>query len=263
MYDYHSHSFFSDDSSVPLKDMIETAISMGIKELAITDHYDPDYPDKNFPFEIDFNLYHQALLEAEKKYSKKIKIIKGIEIGIQHGETNNKCRKAAADFPYDFIIGSFHCTGGLALYDEYFKERSDEEGVREFYDYVYDGICDFNDFDVLGHMNVIDRYVNKIPNYPQYMFRIEQILTKLISLGKGIEFNTSSARYGLGERTTPSIEILTLYKALGGEIITIGSDAHQEKYLGYKYKEAVETLSSHGFKYITTFDHRVAKQIKI
>ena len=71
MYDYHSHSFFSDDSSAPLKDMIEAAISMGIKELAITDHYDPDYPDKNFPFEIDFNLYHQALLEAEKKYSKK------------------------------------------------------------------------------------------------------------------------------------------------------------------------------------------------
>ncbi len=263
MYDYHSHSFFSDDSSAPLKDMIEAAIHKGIKELAITDHYDPDYPDKNFPFEIDFSLYHQALLEVEKKYSKNIKIIKGIEIGIQHDETNEKCRKAVTDFPYDFIIGSFHCASGQALYDDYFKTRSDEEGVREFYDYVYDGICDFIDFDVLGHINVIDRYVTRIPAYSQYMFKIEQILTKLISMGKGLEFNTSSYRYGLGERTTPSKEILTLYKDLGGEIITIGSDAHQEKHLGYKYKEAVEIISSHGFKYITTFDHRVPKQIKI
>lgn len=263
MYDYHTHSFFSDDSSAPLKNMIEAAINIGIKELAITDHYDPDYPDKDFPFDIDFKLYHRSLLEVEQKYSKKIKIIKGIEIGIQHGETNKKCLKCASDFPYDFIIGSFHCAGGQALYDQYFKERSDEDGVREFYDYVYNGICDFNDFDVLGHINVIDRYANKIPAYPEYMYKIEQILSKLISMGKGIEFNTSSERYGLGDRTTPSKEILTLYKSLGGEIITIGSDAHKEKYLGYKYKEAVEILSSHGFKYITTFDSRVAKQIKI
>ncbi|MBK5263447.1 MAG: histidinol-phosphatase HisJ family protein, partial [Peptostreptococcaceae bacterium] len=238
MYDYHSHSSFSDDSSVPLKDMIEAAISMGIKELAVTDHYDPDYPDKNFPFDLNFNLYHQALLTAEKEYLKNIKIVKGLEIGIQHGETNKKCYLAASAFPYDFIIGSFHCCGGQDLYSEYFIKRSDEDGVREFYDYVYEGICDFNDFDVLGHINVIDRYVNKIPDYSQYMFKIEQILTKLINMGKGIELNTSSFRYGLGERTTPSKEILTLYKSLGGEIITIGSDAHSEKQLGYKYKEA-------------------------
>jgi len=263
MYDYHSHTFFSDDSSTPLKNMVEASIRLGIKELAITDHYDPDYPDKCFPFDLDFTLYHKALLEAEKEYSKKIKVIKGIEIGIQHGETNKKCCQAASDFPYDFIIGSFHCCCGHDLYKEYFAERSDEEGVREFYDYVYDGICDFNDFDVLGHINVIDRYVNKIPEYSQYMFKIEQILTKLISLGKGIEVNTSSFRYGLGERTTPSKEILTLYRTLGGEIITIGSDAHQEKHLCYKYKEAVEILSSHGFKYLTTFENRVPKQIKI
>ncbi|MBK5246429.1 MAG: histidinol-phosphatase HisJ family protein [Peptostreptococcaceae bacterium] len=263
MYDYHSHSFFSDDSSVPLKNMIEAAISMGIKELAVTDHYDPDYPDKNFPFDLDFNLYHQALLAAEKEHSKNIKVVKGLEMGIQHGETNKKCYLAASDFPYDFIIGSFHCCGGQDLYSKYFIERSDEDGVREFYDYVYEGICDFNNFDVLGHINVIDRYVSKIPDYSQYMFKIEQILTKLINMGKGIELNTSSFRYGLGERTTPSKEILALYKSLGGEIITIGSDAHREKQLGYKYKEAIEILISHGFKYITTFDKRVAKQIKI
>lgn len=263
MYDYHSHSFFSDDSSTSLDHMIEAAIKLGIKEMAITDHYDPDYPDKNFPFDLDFEAYYKALMEVEAKYSSEIKIIKGIEIGIQHGETHIKCHAAAEAFPYDFILGSFHCSSGEDLYSEYFKTRNDEEGVKEFYDYVYQGICEFNNFDVLGHINVIDRYVGKIPNYFQYMDKIELILKKLIEMGKGIELNTSSFRYNLGDRTTPSKEILKLYKDLGGEIITIGSDAHRESHVGYMYKEATEILTSHGFKYITTFDKRVPKQIKL
>lgn len=263
MYDYHSHSLFSDDCSTPMNKMVEAAIKLGIKEFAITDHYDPDYPDRNFPFELDFNKYHNALLEIQAKYSDYIKIIKGIEIGIQHGKTNIKCSNAAAAFPYDFILGSFHCSSGQDLYAEYFKTRSIDDGIKEFYDYVYQGINDFNNFDVLGHINVIDRYVISVPNYSQYMGAIELILKKLIEMGKGIEINTSSYRYGLGERTTPSSEILTLYKQLGGEIITIGSDAHTEHHVGFMYKEATEILKFHGFKYITTFDKRVPTQIKI
>lgn len=263
MYDYHSHSFFSDDSTTPLRDMVEAAIKKGLKEIAITDHYDPDYPDPNFPFDLEFEAYYRALLQVEEEYSSKIKIIKGIEIGIQHGDTHEKCHMAAKAFPYDFILGSFHCSSGEDLYTEYFKTRNDENGVKEFYDYVYEGICEFEDFDVLGHINVIDRYVTAVPDYAQYMDKIRQILKKLIETGKGIELNMSSFRYNLGDRTTPSKEILSLYKELGGEIITIGSDAHRESHIGYMYREATEILNSHGFKYITTFDKRIPKQIKM
>lgn len=263
MYDYHTHSFFSDDSITPLKEHIQAAIDLGIVELAITDHYDPDYPDKNFPFDLDFNGYHNALLEAEQNFSGKIKIIKGIELGIQHGETNNKCRIAAKSFPYDFIIGSFHSAAGEDLNSGFFNTRSDKEGIMEFYQYVFQGISDFNDFDILGHINVIDRYVKKVPDYNDYYDIIEEILKKLIHMGKGIEINTSSYRYGLMPLSTPSKAILQLYKKLGGEFITIGSDAHKPSQLGYMYKEATEMLLFHGFKYITTYEKRVAKQIKI
>lgn len=262
MYDYHSHSNFSDDSSTPLRDMIHAAIDKGIQELAITDHYDPDYPDRNYPFELDFKPYQDALLAAESEFSSRIKIIKGIEIGIQLGDTISKCETAANSFPYDFILGSFHCASGEDLYTEFFKTRSDEKGIEEFYDYVFKGIEAFSNFDVMGHINVIDRYVKNIPPYAPYMEILEAILKKLINMGKGIELNTSSFRYGLGERTTPSKEILSMYKDLGGEIITIGSDAHRESHLGYMYKEATEILHSHGFRYLTTFEKRIPKQVK-
>ena len=263
MYDYHSHSDFSDDCTTPLRDMVRAAVTAGIRELAVTDHYDPDYPDRNFPFELDFSAYHKGLEEVGREFSDRIRIVKGIEIGIQHGDTNQKCRETAAAYPYDFIIGSFHCTGGQDLYTEYFKTRSDEAGVAEFYEYVYQGIRDFQDFDVLGHINVIDRYVKQIPDYRPYMEIIEAILKELISLGKGIEINTSSFRYGMNGRTTPSAEILTLYKDLGGEIITYGSDAHRESHLGYKYKEAMEILQHHGFRYLATFRERKCTPILI
>ena len=122
---------------------------------------------------------------------------------------------------------------------------------------------DFDDFDFLVHINVIDRYVNEIPLYNDFLEIIENILKYLISKGKGIEINTSSQRYGLKMLSTPNDMILNLYKELGGEIITIGSDAHKTSQLGYLYKEATELLKYHGFSYITTFEKRLPTQIKL
>ena len=45
LYDYHTHTDFSDDSDTPMTQMVEKAVSLGIQHLAITDHYDPGYPD--------------------------------------------------------------------------------------------------------------------------------------------------------------------------------------------------------------------------
>ena len=70
---------------------------------------------------------------------------------------------------------------------------------------------------------------------------------------KGIEINTSCYRYGLKD-LTPSVEILKLYKKLGGDIITIGSDGHDVDQYGFKIQETKQILKDLGFKYIYTFD---------
>ena len=44
-YDYHTHTFFSDDSDAPMTLMLDAGIKNGLAEMAITDHYDPGYPD--------------------------------------------------------------------------------------------------------------------------------------------------------------------------------------------------------------------------
>ncbi|MDD4563922.1 MAG: histidinol-phosphatase HisJ family protein [Eubacteriales bacterium] len=255
MYDYHTHSSFSDDSRTPMNEMIEAAIKLGIKEMAITDHYDPNYPDQEFPFEMDFAGYHKALNEAKDTYQGRIKVVKGIEIGIQHGKILDKCIKAAKSYDYDFILGSFHCAEGMDLNSRaFFKDRSIEDSYIAFYTYMLDCLKVYKDYDVLGHINVIDRYTDQISPYPVYSELVDEILKLIISDGKGIEINTSSYRFGLKD-TTPSKKILQRYSELGGEIITIGSDSHKIP-LGNYFDRAKDMMKSAGLKYLATFNQR-------
>ena len=78
-YDYHTHSDFSDDSPTPLKDMLDAAVKIGLTGIAVTDHFDPGYPDSDYPFELDFENYTRMLESYIEEYSKQLKIAKGIE----------------------------------------------------------------------------------------------------------------------------------------------------------------------------------------
>lgn len=264
MYDYHSHSNISADGHAPMNEMVQAALNAGLLEIAITDHYDPDYADSNWPSDLDFPSYHTAMEETSDTFRGRIKVVKGIEIGLQHGETLQKCRNAAQSYDYDFIIGSFHCAEGIELSQgDFFDNRSVEEATTAFYEYCYQCLLEYEDFDVLGHLNIIDRYGPRIPTSSCYIDHVSEILTLLINKGKGIELNTSSFRYGMGNHTTPTEEILKRYYELGGEIITVGSDAHHPRHVASGLDWGYEKLRSLGYRYITTFDRRVPSFIKL
>ena len=101
---------------------------------------------------------------------------------------------------------------------------------------------------------MIKRY-DKCGEYPFEKVKplIQKILKTIIKDGKGIEVNTSCFRYGIND-LTPSIDILKSYRSLGGEIITIGSDSHEEGHLGHKINDVQGILKELGFKAVYTFD---------
>ena len=255
-YDYHTHSSFSDDSDTPLTEMLDGAIKAGICEIAVTDHYDPGYPDKEFPFELEFDRYHKTLEELVPLYEKKgLTVAKGIEIGIQHHKLD-LCRQAASSYDYDYIIGSFHCALGEPLYNgHFFDGKSPKQAFIDYFTYMYDNLKVYKDYCNVGHLNLVARYAEESADFRDYGEYVEAILKMIIEDGKGIELNTSSFKYKMTE-TCPSKEILTLYRQLGGEIITIGSDAHSPDRLADHFDYAVEYLQSLGFKYLASFRHR-------
>ena len=71
--------------------------------------------------------------------------------------------------------------------------------------------------------------------------------------GKGLELNTSGMDRCGGFLPTP--EYFRRFKELGGEIVTIGSDAHRSDRVGQYSSQACQVLADI-FGYVCTFEGR-------
>ena len=272
-FDQHIHSAFSCDSKPEntIGHIAESAISAGLSGIAITDHFDPLWPDEtpfgDFEyFELDIPAYQAALTEAENIYSDRILFSKGIELGLLSGKANDKCLKVVRGFPYDFVIGSVHYSETTPIdYTPFHEGRLLPDILDEYYGIIIDSIKEFKDYDVLGHINSIDRYTDELAPGSLYMSYIDEIIKLVISDGKGIEINTCSygRYYRPGEYGTPTLAILKRFRELGGEIVTIGSDAHKTEDVGAFIEKGEDLLHSAGFKYQAVFKERKPEFCKI
>lgn len=263
LYDYHMHSSFSADSTTPMEDMINKSIELGLKEICFTDHIDYNITRKHIST-IDYADYFEKLDYYKNKYANKISIKKGIEMGLQL-PILERCSKEINDYDFDFIIGSVHtidefelCTG------EYHQGKSQHETYQDYYESLYTIIREYKDYSVLGHLDLIKRYGGYKKTLDDNLFsdQLEAILKQAIYDGKGIEINTSSFRYNLPD-STPSSYILKLYKSLGGEILTVGSDSHITSQVAHKFDVTKDLLKEHGYKYICRFNKLQPEFIKI
>lgn len=262
--DFHLHSHFSADSDTPLETMIQAGIKKGLDIMCFTEHHDPEFPcrrgESRTMFHLDIAAFHKSLAQLKEKYSSQIKILFGVELGIQAKlAKEHLCYTNSYDF--DFIIGSSHlCNGENPFYPEFFEGKLEEKAYSEYFHSILDNIKAFDNFDVYGHLDYIVRYgPNKNANYSylKYADILDSILTLLIAKQKGIEINTGGLKYGLGD-TNPCTDVIKRYRELGGEIITVGSDAHIPEYTGYEFEKAATILKSCGFDYYTVFEKRSA-----
>ncbi|MGL5054037.1 MAG: histidinol-phosphatase HisJ family protein [Cetobacterium sp.] len=257
--DYHIHSNFSGDSIENLDKICKKAIELGIKEIAITDHMDLDVKENyNSPnFTLNLNEYISTILKIKDIYKKDVDIKIGMEFGIQKhlGSIGDEIIKKN---PFDFIISSVHSIDRLLLdQKEFWCNKSRDDAHNKYFLEILRSVENFNQFSVVGHLDFITRYggvdKNKIIDYIKYGDIIDKILKTLISKGKGIEINTSGIRYN-ENRFYPCDDIVKRYFELGGEIITIGSDAHKSSDVGKDFKKAYDFLENIGVKYISSFD---------
>ena len=265
--DYHVHTAFSDDSVYPLEEVIRDAIRMGMDEICITDHVDYgvkvdwdcgqeiQYRKGDPLANVDYPRYMEKIRALKEEYQGKITIRTGMEFGVQM-HTIPEFEALFARYPFDFIILSIHQVEDKEFWTQDFQRgRTQKEYNERYYQEMLDVVKAYKNYSVLGHLDLIKRY-DEAGIYPFENVKpmIEEILKIVIVDGKGIELNTSFHRYGLSD-SMPSREILKLYRELGGEIVTIGSDSHKPEHLGAYIDEGHEILKSLGYKQFCTFEN--------
>ena len=261
--DYHLHTSFSGDSVTPMEDMILKGIELGLTSMCFTEHMDMDYvyvkSEENGMFELNTDSYLYELAKYKEKYSPKIHLLFGVELGIQP-HLRRELAIYVKNFDFDFVIASSHLCNRKDPYYPYFYEgRTDEEAYREYFSSILDNLKAFSNFDVYGHLDYVVRYgKTKDTNYcyDKYQDILDKILETLLEKEKGLEINTGAINYGLRD-LNPCTEILKRYRELGGEIITVGSDAHAPSSIAKGFDRAAEILTACGFQYYTTFEKRI------
>ncbi|MBB5263142.1 histidinol-phosphatase (PHP family) [Catenibacillus scindens] len=257
--DDHLHTRFSFDGKADPEDVCRQAIGRGLSEICITDHMDI-YSDQPYTYQLDCENWKKTMDDLKEKYRGKLLVHVGIELG-QPQINPKQARIFMEKYSMDFIIGSIHnIENDLDIYYCDYKNMD----IRKFYSHYIDWLMELAknyDFDVMGHITYPSRYIleqtGTAPDMTEFYDRFRQLFKCVIEKGRGIELNLSGLARG-GGKPMPEEDLLKLYRECGGEIITVGSDAHVASQVGTISKAGQEILAGAGFRYITWFEERKA-----
>lgn len=280
LIDCHTHTQFSVDSEADLGMCAERADRLGLAAYAVTDHCECNswYPAEHYSDGDDMHdsyCYKDCFLDSvaavtalKEKYNGKLNLICGVEMG-QPQAAPEAAAFINADERVDFIIGSLHQIRGEKdfYYIDYIDLGTDKiYDLLERYFMELNEMCRTNSFDVLGHLTYCLRYMKQRHGIEPDISRFDNIIADsfrtLAQNGKGIEINTSGLRQGFGE-TFPNLRYTKLFREMGGEIISVGSDAHTAEDIGKNVRDGIEIAKAAGFTRIAYFKKRQPQFIAI
>ncbi|NCB04119.1 MAG: PHP domain-containing protein [Clostridia bacterium] len=255
--DTHTHTDCSVDGHCSLDALCGAAKQKGVRVLAVTEHYDFDTRGGR-----DYYMAHAARRYTEfaraREAALETLLLYGIEIGQPHlapAET-----KAFIDANrFDMVIGSLHDLRPER--DIYHIAYTDAAVCRAVLDDYYAEMLELlaqPQFDTLGHLDYALRVMGTcFPSADLTPWRdaIDALLRRLVATGVALELNTAACRRWMG-----SLQhlrwVFERYRALGGERVTTGSDAHRTDDLAAHMDEAYDLLRAAGFRYVTYYEQR-------
>jgi histidinol-phosphatase (PHP family) len=172
----------------------------------------------------------------------------------------------ASDDEIDFVIGSLHQPRNSL---DYYEVDYDRVNLSKLFRLYYDEMMEMvtaGCYDVIGHINLHLRYMSASlrarTDLSPYLGITRKILREVARAGKGIEINTSGLWQGAGI-TLPPTEVVKMFREEGGEIVTIGSDAHRLERVGHTLEDGVKCLVSAGFDKFAFYKKRIPHFRKI
>ncbi|SEO19945.1 histidinol-phosphatase [Paenibacillus sp. OV219] len=252
-FDLHTHHFRCGHADGNIEDYIKAGIREGLGVIGISDHspYFGSKLDHENPgitmAKSEFAQYVDEVLRLKEKYEGKIDVLLGVESDFfpEHAKLYSDI---FAGYPFDYIIGSVHRSGGVSIFNRNrWKGKSSEQQVeqkREYYDLIAQSARS-GMFQILGHIDAMKGY------YPAFSAInaddvIDATLQAIAESSVSIEINTSGSTKDVGG-WYPSDAILE--RALHyGVSVTFGSDAHRPSRVGDEWELVAKRLKEIGFK---------------
>ena len=254
MFDFHMHTVVSFDGHDHGLQMAQAAKNVGLREICFTDHLDYDPLGKMGILAFDTDTY---IAEYDSLEVPGLKIRRGMEFGMTV-DNREQFKKDLQRYPFDFVLGSIHFVDDLDVYfEEFWHDKTIFEAERRYLEATLDCVRLHDDFDVLAHLTYIGKTTahhgpRPVP-YAEHRELIDEILKTVAAKGKGLEINTSGVDRCGG--FLPTADYFRRFKEFGGEIVTIGSDAHTASRVGQYSFEACAILKEI-FGHVCTFEDR-------
>jgi histidinol-phosphatase (PHP family) len=261
-FDYHIHSRFSEDGDDSLESMCQRAIALGIPEIGFTEHWDVG-PFETNPRYFKPEPWYVELERLRNLFHGQLVIRAGIEIAEPHlypQETREVLQRAL----FDYVIGSVHYVGANFIFNpEYFRTHTPDEVYGSYFAEL-DQMVRTADIDIVAHFDIAARTGIPVFGYDpaRYEETIRSVLKTCIERNLALDVNVSGLRKP-ARNLMPNALILEWYAEMGGQRLTLGSDAHRLPEVGLHLEKASEAIQTAGISQIVQFDHRKAQFIPL
>ena len=262
-FDTHTHSEFSPDGKTTLAALVERAMQLGLAGITFTDHLDllaPRGSSSHFNFSLAAREQKiEALRGRAAEQKSPLKLLSGIEIGLQPISIKES-QEFIEEADLDQVIASVHFIDGEDPYlGSYYKGKDFKQAYGRTLEIIYNTAVAFKDFDVIGHFDYVARYAHYAVRdifYKDFPEQFDALLTYLTQNGKALEINTKTYSLHGDHLQVLDIQVLKRFRELGGEFITLGSDAHHADRLCENFELYTDIVKSCGFGGLTHFEKR-------
>ncbi|MGZ6347782.1 MAG: histidinol-phosphatase [Anaerolineales bacterium] len=258
--DYHMHTTFSEDGSDSLEAMCLRAVGLGIPEVGFSEHWDVGPYEKN-PRYFQPETWFMEINRLRTFFEGQLIIRAGVEVAEPHLYPKETA-KILAHNPFDYVFGSVHFVGRNFVFDDdNFRVRSADEVYKSYFTEL-ELMIKNADIDIVAHFDIPSRTGKPIFGYApaRYETQIRSILKMIIKRNLALEVNTGGLRKS-SQNLMPDPLILKWYAAMGGERLTLGSDAHAADQVGLHLEAALEAIRAAGLSHLTQFVRRNGRQI--
>jgi histidinol-phosphatase (PHP family) len=255
------HTSDSPDADIPARELVRMGRKKGLFGIGFVAHLDLN-PDDYCYGSFDPLGYGESIGSAREESGGELSVMMGLEVGEPH-RFQDQARKLADYSDYDFIVGALHYVEGVGLIlgDEVFRDNPRHLQVVEEYFAETLRMVEVSDIDVLAHLGLfrrglamagIDHTFDETKLWPD---AIGKILSVIIERDIALELNTSGLRRA--EKTTyPTRRVLELYREMGGNRVTLGSDSHREPHVFFGLEAGRQQLLDAGFRDSFVFNSR-------